>query len=86
MRIYVGCATQLYGDLDSIHLIKAHITSGKVSLMGYDDWNKEAYESIFEILSKVENPYTVELYKIPEYPKKIAIKIQGFPSLKFNNL
>ena len=41
LRIYIGCATQLYGDLDDIHLIKAHITSGKVSLMGYDNWNKK---------------------------------------------
>ncbi len=41
LRIYIGCATQLYGDLDNIDLIKAHMTSGKVSLMRYDDWNKE---------------------------------------------
>ena len=41
LRIYVGCATQLYGDLEDIQLIKAHIRSGKVSLMGYDDWTKE---------------------------------------------
>ncbi len=41
LRIYIGCATQLYGDLDDIHLIKAHITSGKVSLMGYDNWSKK---------------------------------------------
>ena len=40
LRIYISCATQLYGDIDDIHLIKAHITSGKVSLMRYDDWNK----------------------------------------------
>ena len=41
LRIYVGCATQLYGDLDSVSLIKAHILSGKVSLMVYDDWSKD---------------------------------------------
>ncbi len=41
LRIYIGCASQLYGDLDNIHLIKAHITSGKVSLMRYDDWEKD---------------------------------------------
>jgi DNA phosphorothioation-associated putative methyltransferase len=41
LRIYIGCATQLYGDLADIELIKAHIRSGKVSLMGYDDWSKE---------------------------------------------
>jgi len=41
LRIYIGCATQLYGDLDSMDLIKAHMTSGKVSLMRYDDWSKD---------------------------------------------
>jgi DNA phosphorothioation-associated putative methyltransferase len=39
LRIYIGCATQLYGDLENIQLIKAHIRSGKVSFMGYDSWN-----------------------------------------------
>lgn len=38
LRIYVGCATQLYGDIDEIDLIKIHINSGKVSLMHYDDF------------------------------------------------
>jgi len=40
LRIYIGCATQLYGDIENIHLIKAHIRSGKVSLMRYDNWTK----------------------------------------------
>lgn len=38
LRIYVGAATQIFGDLDNIQLIKIHITSGKVSFMGYDDF------------------------------------------------
>ena len=41
LRIYVGCATQLYGDLEDIQLIKAHMTSGKVSLMGYKEWESK---------------------------------------------
>lgn len=41
LRVYIGCATQLYGDIDDIHLIKAHMRSGKVSLMRYDDWSKD---------------------------------------------
>ena len=41
LRVYVGCATQLYGELDNINLIKVHIGSGKVTLMAYDDWDKE---------------------------------------------
>jgi DNA phosphorothioation-associated putative methyltransferase len=41
LRVYIGCATQLYGELDDIDLIKVHIGSGKVSLMVYDDWGKD---------------------------------------------
>ena len=41
LRIYVGCAAQLYGDIDEFDLIKIHFTSGKVSLMRYDEWDKD---------------------------------------------
>ena len=41
LRIYIGCALQLYGEIEDMHLIKAHMTSGKVSLMRYDDWEKD---------------------------------------------
>ncbi|MCG9730817.1 DNA phosphorothioation-associated putative methyltransferase [Shewanella sp. Isolate13] len=39
LRVYVGAAIQLYGDLEEIDLIKIHITSGKVSFMGYDNFD-----------------------------------------------
>jgi DNA phosphorothioation-associated putative methyltransferase len=35
LRVYVYSALQLYGELDDIQLIKVHITSGKVTLLGY---------------------------------------------------
>jgi DNA phosphorothioation-associated putative methyltransferase len=38
LRVYVGCATQLYGDVETADLVKIHILSGKVSLMVYDDF------------------------------------------------
>jgi DNA phosphorothioation-associated putative methyltransferase len=38
LRVYVGCATQLYGDIEGVDLIKIHMTSGKVSLMKYDNF------------------------------------------------
>lgn len=40
LRAYIGCATQLYGDLNDVSLIKAHILSGKVTLLIYDDFSK----------------------------------------------
>jgi DNA phosphorothioation-associated putative methyltransferase len=38
LRVYIGCATQLYGDVEGFDLIKIHVTSGKISLMKYDDF------------------------------------------------
>lgn len=38
LRIYVGCAEVLYGDLRDVDIIKIHKRSGKVSLLKYDDF------------------------------------------------
>ncbi|SHF91705.1 DNA phosphorothioation-associated putative methyltransferase [Vibrio gazogenes] len=41
LRVYVGAGLQMYGELDeSIDLIKVHITSGKLTLTAYDDFEK----------------------------------------------
>jgi len=41
LRVYIGCAVQLYGDIEGIDLVKIHMTSGKVTLLRYDDWSKD---------------------------------------------
>jgi len=51
LRVYVGAACQLYGELDEIEVIKVHSQSGKVSLLGYDDFDQPL-------------PYLVERIKI----------------------
>jgi DNA phosphorothioation-associated putative methyltransferase len=33
LRVYIGCASRLYGDVDNADLVKVHIRSGKLSLM-----------------------------------------------------
>jgi DNA phosphorothioation-associated putative methyltransferase len=38
LRIYIGCATALAGDLKAYDLVKVHIESGKVTLMSFDDF------------------------------------------------
>jgi len=38
LRIYVGCAEVLLGDLKEIDVIKIHKRSGKVTLLKYDDF------------------------------------------------
>ena len=55
LRIYIGCAIQLYGDIEEMQLIKAHIRSGKVSLMRYKDWEKETPMLIERIKIKLRD-------------------------------
>jgi DNA phosphorothioation-associated putative methyltransferase len=39
LRVYVLSALQMYGELDEIQLIKIHINSGKVTLLGYEGFD-----------------------------------------------
>jgi DNA phosphorothioation-associated putative methyltransferase len=38
LRVYISCATVLFGDISSFDLVKIHIRSGKVSLLKFDDF------------------------------------------------
>jgi DNA phosphorothioation-associated putative methyltransferase len=38
LRVYLGCATALAGSMTSFDLVKAHIESGKVTLMTFDNF------------------------------------------------
>ena len=48
LRIYVGCAEVLYGDLKEVDIIKIHKQSGKVSLQKYDDFEGKALPELQE--------------------------------------
>jgi DNA phosphorothioation-associated putative methyltransferase len=48
LRIYIGCATILYGDIEQTDLIKIHIQSGKLSLMRYDDFENQPIPRLLE--------------------------------------
>ena len=48
LRTYIGCATQLYGDLHEVDLIKIHMQSNKVSLMRYDDFENKPLPLLIE--------------------------------------
>ncbi|MDE3271799.1 DNA phosphorothioation-associated putative methyltransferase [Pseudoalteromonas sp. G4] len=39
LRVYIGAALQMFGDLDDIQLIKIHINSGKVTLLGFEGFD-----------------------------------------------
>ncbi|HDL01689.1 MAG TPA: DNA phosphorothioation-associated putative methyltransferase [candidate division Zixibacteria bacterium] len=75
LRVYIGCATQLYGDIEGIDLVKIHMTSGKVTLLRYDDWNKDTPMLIERIKIKMREQdidffdYTGEYKPQPLYLK-----------------
>jgi len=48
LRVYVYSALQLYGELDDIQLIKIHITSGKVTLLGYEGFDNSPLPQLKE--------------------------------------
>jgi len=80
LRIYIGCATQLYGDIDNFQLIKAHIRSGKVSLMRYDNWDKEEPLLVERIKIRLRDldidffDYSGKFEPVPLINKSIFIK------------
>jgi len=39
LRAYVECAKTLYGELETVQLIKLHLTTGKVSFLGYEGFD-----------------------------------------------
>ncbi|MGN3972040.1 DNA phosphorothioation-associated putative methyltransferase, partial [Cronobacter sakazakii] len=56
LRVYVGAALQLYGELDdTVELVKIHINSGKLTLTRYDDFSKSVPYLIERIKIKMVN-------------------------------
>ena len=48
IRIYVGCALQLFGDAGSVDLIKVHLQSGKVTFLVYDNFRGSQTPNLIE--------------------------------------
>lgn len=48
LRVYVGCGSWVYGDPEAADLLKIHVTSGKLSLMRFDDFEGEGLPRMLE--------------------------------------
>lgn len=86
LRVYVGCATQLYGDVEGVDLIKIHMTSGKVSLMKYDDFEgKPLPEMIQRVKVNLrEQQIDVFDYSAPYVPHPLYFKTKFIPQSFIN--
>jgi DNA phosphorothioation-associated putative methyltransferase len=63
LRIYMACATLLYGDIAQTDLIKIHSQSGKLSLMRYDDFENQALPRLIERVKINLRSQSFELYQ-----------------------
>ncbi|MDO8827379.1 DNA phosphorothioation-associated putative methyltransferase [Methylophaga sp.] len=63
LRIYIGCATILYGDIEQTDLIKIHSQSGKLSLMRYDDFENQPIPRLLERVKINLREQTFDLYE-----------------------
>jgi len=66
LRVYLGCATQLFGDIDSVDLVKIHIRSGKVSLMKYDDFEGKPLPLLLERIKIKLREQAIDFFKYGE--------------------
>lgn len=48
IRIYVGCALQLFGEANNVDLIKVHLQSRKVTFLIYDDFERAKVPNLVE--------------------------------------
>ena len=48
LRVYIGCATYVFGDVTSADLLKIHAESGKLSLMKYDNFEESPLPRLLE--------------------------------------
>jgi DNA phosphorothioation-associated putative methyltransferase len=66
LRIYIGCATVLYGDIEQTDLIKVHSQSGKLSLMRYDDFENQSLPRLLERVKINLREQSFDLYQYGE--------------------
>jgi DNA phosphorothioation-associated putative methyltransferase len=66
LRIYIGCATILYGDIEQTDLIKIHSQSGKLSLMRYDDFQNQPLPRLLDRVKINLREQTFDLYQYVE--------------------
>ncbi|MDD5391703.1 MAG: DNA phosphorothioation-associated putative methyltransferase [Thiothrix sp.] len=66
LRVYISCATFVFGDVTSADLLKIHAESGKLSLMKYDDFEGLALPRLLERIKISLVNQRFEYYKYGE--------------------
>jgi DNA phosphorothioation-associated putative methyltransferase len=70
LRVYIGCATILVGELTDFDLVKVHIRSGKLSLLKFDDFTGSPVPSLIQRVKVKLRELDLDIfnYDSAEYP------------------
>ena len=66
LRVYIGAAAALYGDVHNADLIKVHIGSGKLTLMRFDDFDGRALPRMLERVKIKMRAQDVDVFEYGE--------------------
>lgn len=69
LRVYIGCATLLVGELTDFDLVKVHIRSGKLSLLKFDDFTGSPVPSLIQRVKVKLRELDLDIFNYgSEYP------------------
>lgn len=72
LRIYVGCATVLWGDISTFDLVKIHIRSGKVTLLKFDDFENSPLPRLIQRVKVKLRDQDIDIFAYgTEYPSPL---------------
>lgn len=73
LRVYVGCAAKLYGDVQDADLLKIHTTSGKLTLLYYDDFYGKLLPELIERVKIDLRRQSINFYEYgEEFPSQLV--------------
>lgn len=85
LRVYIGCASYLYGDVTSADVIKIHIDSAKLTLLSFDDFVEKPLPRLLERIKIQFRNQNVErftyggTYEPPYWYRKSRYITEDFP-------
>jgi DNA phosphorothioation-associated putative methyltransferase len=85
LRVYIGCASYLFGDVTSADVIKIHIDSAKLTLLSFDDFVEKPLPRLLERVKIHFRNQDVErftyggAYEPPYWYHKSRLMSEDFP-------
>lgn len=77
LRVYIGCAERLYGDIDAADLVKIHIQSGKLTLLYFDDFHGKPIPRLLERVKIKMRQLDVDFYDYTDYENRPLLYLKS---------